>query len=214
MIKDRRQAGKLLAEKLVEILQGRKPIVLVIPRGGVVVGNEIAKRLDCTLDVAIAKKITPPDFPEYAVGAITADGAIYLNNNWQNLSNDPSFKNEINKKKIEVKRRLEEYRGSSNYNFDNKPVILVDDGIATGSTVFALLNWLFEKKVNEIILAVPVIPADTYEKMKKMVNSIVTLEIPTEFSAVSEFYENFGQVFERRAKSKHQCNTNTQKMVI
>ena len=194
MIKDRTQAGKLLAEKLVEVLQGRKPTLLGIPRGGVVVGNEIAKRLDCVLDIAIAKKITPPDYPEFAVGAITVDGTIYLDNNWKYLSSDPNFENEINKKKIEVKRRLEKYRGNLNYKFNNKPVILVDDGIATGSTVFALLNWLLEKKAKEIILAVPVIPVGTYEKMKKMVNSIITLEIPTEFFALSRFYENFSQV--------------------
>ena len=90
--------------------------------------------------------------------------------------------------------RLEEYRGSSEYDVSGKSVILVDDGIATGSTVFAILNWLEKQNIKEIILAIPIMPASTYEIMKQKVSSIVALETPEDFSAVGQFYRSFDQV--------------------
>jgi putative phosphoribosyl transferase len=194
VIKNRNEAGKKLAEKIFEMVKGDESTVLAIPRGGVVVGEEIAKKLGCSLDVIISKKITPPSSPEYAIGAITHDGTIYRGQNWDRFSQESKFEDEISKKKSEVKRRLEEYRGSADYKFDNKTVILVDDGIATGSTVFVLLKWLSERKVNRVILAIPVIPANTFEEMRPLVDAIVTLEIPVEFYAVGQFYEEFDQV--------------------
>lgn len=179
------------------MVKGEKTIILAIPRGGVVIGTEIAKKLRCPLDVIISKKITPPSSPEYAIGAITHDGIIYYGQNWDRFSQDPNFENEIEKKKSEVKRRLQEYRGSVDYKLDNKTVILVDDGIATGSTVFVLLKWLSKHKVRRIILAVPVIPLDTYEKIKPMVDAIVVIETPTEFYAVGQFYKEFEQVTDK-----------------
>jgi predicted phosphoribosyltransferase len=197
IIQNRKVAGQRLAEKIYKILKEEKPIVLAIPRGGVVVGEEIAKKLDCSLDVIISKKITPPSSPEYAIGAITHDGTIYYGQSWNNFSQEPNFDEEISKKKLEVKRRLEEYRGNANYKFNNKTVILVDDGIATGATVFVLLKWLSEKKVKHVILAVPVIPRNTYEEMKPLVDTIVALEIPVEFYAVGQFYKEFDQVSDK-----------------
>ena len=183
----------MLAEKL---HAGENAIVLAIPRGGVIVGYEIAKRLNCFLDIAISKKITPPKHSEYAIGAITHDGTTYQTQYWKMFANEPGFEEELEKKKKEVQRRLEEYRGSSKYQLENRTIILVDDGIATGSTVFAILNWLSKMQVKEIILAIPVIPADTYETLKNLVSEIVSIEIPIDFSAVGQFYEEFDQVNE------------------
>jgi len=197
LIKNRKEAGKRLADKLAGIVTGKESLILAIPRGGIIVGDEIAKKLRCPLDVIISKKITPPSSPEYAIGAITHDGTIYYSQHWDRFSQEPKFEDEIIKKKLEVKRRLEEYRGSANYKFDNKTVILVDDGIATGATVFVLLKWLSEKKVKRIILAVPVIPLNTYKEMKSLVDVIVTLEIPVEFYAVGQFYKEFDQVSDK-----------------
>lgn len=194
VLKNRNEAGKKLAEKILDIVEDNDVIVLAIPRGGVIVGKEIAKKIKCSLDVIISKKITPPSSPEYAIGAITHDGTIYQSQNWNMFSSEPNFENEINKKKLEVKRRLEEYRGNSDYNFDNKIVILVDDGIATGATVFAILKWLSDQNIRKIILAVPVIPIDTFKKMEPLVDSIITLEVPTEFYAVGQVYKEFDQV--------------------
>ena len=194
MIKNRTSAGKQLGKKLFEVVKESNSIVLAIPRGGVVVGLEIANMLNTTLDVIISKKITPPANPEYAIGAITHDGTVYVGPNWKSYSNEPNFDEELNKKKTEVKRRIEEYRGDANYQLNNKTVILVDDGIATGSTVFVILKWLLKLKTKRIILAVPVIPAHTYEEMSKLVDTIVALQIPIDFSAVGQFYEEFNQV--------------------
>ncbi len=199
MIKNRTKAGQLLAEKLEKYRENA--IVIAIPRGGVVIGDEIAKKLECTLDIVISKKITPPDSPEYAIGAITHDGTVFQGRNWEVYSRHPDFENELNKKKEEVQRRLENYRGSSDYKFDEKTVILVDDGIATGSTVFAILNWLKKNKVKKIVLAVPVMPPETFQNMKDFCDEIVSLEIPHDFAAVGQFYHEFLQVSDKEVIS-------------
>jgi len=194
MMHDRLHAGRLLAEKLITVIEGKNCLVLAIPRGGVIVGDEIARKLGFPLDIIISKKITPPDYPEYAVGAITYDGVLYYGHDWERYSNDPRFEDEINKKKMEVKRQIEAYRGNTDYNFDDKTIILVDDGIATGATVCAILQWLLQKQVREIILATPVIPFVTQEIIKQFGIQIIALETPMDFSSVGQFYRKFDQV--------------------
>jgi len=193
MIKDRVEAGQLLGDKLSKC-NLENPVVLAIPRGGVILGHEIAKKLGCELDVVISKKITPANNPEYAIGAITHDGTLYKGNYWDNYSSAENFADELTRKKQEVKRRLEEYRRTTEYDLEGKTIVLVDDGIATGSTVFAILNWLSKQKMEKVLLAIPVIPADTYEAIKDRVLDVVTLEIPTSFSSVGQFYSSFEQV--------------------
>lgn len=193
MIHDRLHAGRLLAEKLAPMIRGKECIVLAIPRGGVVVGDEIARILRLPLDVIIAKKITPPDYPEYAIGAITYDDVIYYGGEWERYSPDPKFAQELEKKRGEVARQILAYRGNTQYDFGDKTVILTDDGIATGSTVCAILKWLAEKKVN-VILATPVIPYVTQEILKQFGIQIVALEIPNEFTSVGQFYRKFDQI--------------------
>jgi len=199
MIKDRIEAGKLLGKRL-STLDIKEPIVLAIPRGGIIVGHEVAKVLNCKLDIVISKKITPPENPEYAIGAITYDGTIYEGEYWNKFTNYPNFDEELDRKKIEVKRRLEEYRGTADYNLKEKTIILVDDGIATGSTVFAILNWLNKQNVEKILLAIPVIPVSTHADIERKVSQIITLEIPIEFSAVGQFYKEFDQVSDQEVK--------------
>jgi predicted phosphoribosyltransferase len=194
MMHDRLHAGRLLAEKLVTIIKGKNCLILAIPRGGIIVGDEIARKLGYPLDIIISKKITPPDYPEYAVGAITYDGVLYYGHDWERYSNDPRFEAEINKKRMEVKRQIEAYRGNTDYNFDDKTIILVDDGIATGATVCAILQWLIQKQVKEIILATPVIPFVTQEIIKQFGIQIIALETPMDFSSVGQFYRKFDQV--------------------
>lgn len=196
MIKNRVEAGQLLAEKI-SLIEKDNFLVLAIPRGGVIVGHEIAKKIGCKLDIAISKKITPPDNPEFAIGAITHDGTLFQSDYWDNYIEYPNLTDEIEQKKIEVKRRLEEYRGNSEYDIDDKVIILVDDGIATGSTVFAILNWLKKQDVKKIILAIPVMPSGIYELMKQKISSIIALEIPENFSSVGQFYKTFDQVSDK-----------------
>jgi len=199
MIKDRVEAGQLLGDKLIKC-NLENPVILAIPRGGVILGHEIAKKLGCKLDVVISKKITPPENPEYAIGAITHDGTLYKSDYWDNYSSDKNFADELTRKKQEVKRRLEEYRKTTEYDLEGKTIVLVDDGIATGSTVFVILNWLSKQRTKKVLLAISVIPADTYEAIKPRVSNVVTLEIPTSFSSVGQFYSSFGQVSDDEVK--------------
>ncbi|MEM2160946.1 MAG: phosphoribosyltransferase family protein [Candidatus Nitrosotenuis sp.] len=193
-IHDRHHAGKLLAEKLAPLVKGQDCVVLAIPRGGVIVGDEIARALGLALDVIISKKITPPDYPEYAIGSITYDGVMYYGHDWERYSNEPGFQEEINKKKAEVARQIQAYRGHTDYDLENKTVLLVDDGIATGSTVYVILKWLAQKKTKQIILVTPVIPYTTHEIIKKFGIQIVAIDVPSEFSSVGQFYRKFDQV--------------------
>lgn len=191
---DRLHAGRLLSEMLAPLVKDKDCIILAIPRGGVIVGDEIARSLGLPLDVIISKKITPPDYPEYAIGSITYDGVMYYGHEWERYANDPRFEDEINKKKAEVTRQIQAYRGHTNYDLENKTIILVDDGIATGATVCAILKWLSQKKTKQVILATPVIPYTTHEIIKIFGTQIVAIEIPQEFNSVGQFYRKFDQV--------------------
>jgi len=197
---DRNEAGKLLSEKLAD-LKGENCLVLAIPRGGVVIGNQVALSLDCKLDVVISKKINPPNRPEYAIGAIMPDGTVHWNQDMSQYLEHPYFVNEINEKKNEAQRQLEQFRGNSTYDLKDKTVILTDDGIATGATVFVILKWLAKNNPKKIVVASPVIPTSTYEQLKKTSDKVIALLLPTEFYAVSEFYKKFDQVSEKEVES-------------
>lgn len=199
MLSNRSEAGKLLAEKLSH-LKGNEIAVLAIPRGGVVVGDEIAKALGCTLDVVISKKINPPGHPEYAIGAIMPDGTTHWNEDMSKFMQNPYLINEINEKKSQAQRNLLAFRQNEDYNLYNKTVILVDDGIATGSSVFVILKWLTKHNPKKTVVAAPVIPAQTYEEIKK-VSEVAALLFPSAFYAVSDYYEEFKQVSDEQVKS-------------
>ncbi len=198
MIEDRTDAGRRLAEKMRE-MDLQDPIVLAIPRGGVVVGDEIARTLGCSMDVVMSKKITPPDAPEYAIGAITGDGTIYQAPGWDRYRNHPQMPEEIERKRDEVARRVRFYRGGLDYRLENKDVILCDDGIATGSTVMAILRWLPASRPRRIILAIPVMPRDVFRSMREF--KIVSLETPSEFFSVGQFYRRFEQADDEQVVS-------------
>ena len=174
MFADRVDAGNKLAEK---ICPPSNPIVLAIPRGGVILGDILAKKLGCKLDVVISKKITPPNHPEYAIGAIMHDGMLYKSECWDRFCNDVGFVDELTQKQNEVKRRILNYRKNDKYELENRNVILVDDGIATGSTVFAILKWIKKQNPKKIMLTVPVMPYTTFEKIKPLVDEIIVLQL-------------------------------------
>ena len=195
MIRDRTDAGRRLAE----ILSGmnlRRPVVLAVPRGGVVVGAEIARALGCALDVVMSKKITPPGEPEYAIGAVTGDGTVYRSGGWDRFGDHPRMGEEIEGKKAEIARRVRSYRGSMEYDLEGRDVILCDDGIATGSTVMAILRWLPERRPRRVILAVPVMPRDAVGRIRA--SRVVVLETPSVFHSVGQFYGEFEQVDDSR----------------
>ena len=196
MFKDRVEAGKRLAEKLKKYKNKKEVIVLAVPRGGVIVGREVADFLGCPLDVCVTKKLGAPNQPELAVGAVGPGGVWVVDERIaQSTGADEKYlKRETEIKTEEIKRRMEEYRkGKKELNLKSRVVILVDDGIATGATMEAAAKWLRQKKVNKIALAVPVAPPDSIQKLKKLFDEVVCLETPWSFFAVGQFYDEFGQ---------------------
>lgn len=192
MYRDRHDAGRQLAEELVRFAD-EDAVVLGIPRGGVVVGGEIARRLDLPLDVVIASKIGAPHNPEYAVGAVDADGRVTPNPEaGYELAELEHLARPVRDK---VRRRIELYRGGEEpIDLEGATAIVVDDGIATGLTALAAVRYVRAQGVERIVLAVPVIAAGTVPVMRQHVDEIVAPEQPSHFYAVGQFYRNFAQV--------------------
>ncbi len=192
---DRVEAGKRLASAFGDFA-GKNAIVLAIPRGGVVVGYEIADELNLPLDVIIPRKIGAPDNPELAIGAMTEDGTIILDENLVSYLGVPReyVKQESARQKTEIERRLKVYRGTETYpNLKGRDVIVVDDGIATGSTMKAALASVKNKGARTVIVAVPVGPPSTIEELNKRADRVVCLYTPEYFQAIGQFYVNFDQ---------------------
>lgn len=194
MFKDRVDAAQKLAKKL-EWVKNEHPVILAIPRGGVVTGDVIAKTLGLSLDIVVSRKIGAPYNPELAIGAVMHDGSFFPNSD---LINALGISKEYIREKIseqleEIRHRLVKFRGRIDYDLKDKTVVLVDDGIATGATVFVALEWIKRQKPKEIVVAVPVGPRETIEKLSKMV-TVVVLHDPIAFGAVGEFYDSFDQV--------------------
>ena len=192
---NRVDAGKRLTSDL-ENLIGKNAIVLAIPRGGVVVGYEIAKAFNLPLDVIIPRKIGAPDNPELAIGAMTEDGTIILDKqlvSYLGVSQDYIVA-ASEQQKNEIERRLKLYRGNEPYpNLRGKDVIIVDDGIATGSTMKAALASVKNRGARTVIVAVPVGPPSTIDELKKQADKVICPYTPEYFQAIGQFYEDFDQ---------------------
>ena len=192
---DRIEAGKRLASALANFA-GKNAIVLAIPRGGVVVGYEIAKALNLPLDVIIPHKIGAPDNPELAIGAMTEDGTIILDDNlitYIGVQRD-YIKAESERQKHEIERRLKLYRQNEPYpSLKGLDVVIVDDGIATGSTMKAALASVKNRGASTVTVAVPVGPPSTIKELKKQADRVVCLYTPEYFQAIGQFYTDFNQ---------------------
>ncbi|HEY7082497.1 MAG TPA: phosphoribosyltransferase family protein [Nitrososphaeraceae archaeon] len=212
---DRTHAAKLLAEKLkgsinkifedgVDSQERRQQLLtLAIPRGGVITRDIISSALNVKLDIIVSKKIGAPYNPELAIGAIMHDGTFFPNVDIiQLLGISKEYINhQISIQKKEIERRLILFRGantSNRYEIDGKTIILVDDGIATGATVFACINWLKRQNPRDLILAVPVAPRDTIEKLQQQIDTVVVLYAPRLFASVGAFYQDFLQVSDEK----------------
>lgn len=188
---NRTEAGKLLSEKLLQY-KGTDAVVLAIPRGGVPVGYEIAKRLQLPLGILLSKKIGHPSNKEYAVGSVSLDSVI-VNERIQ-LPED-YIENEIVRLRELLLEKQLLYMGNENFpGVEGKNVIVVDDGIATGNTVLVSIAMLRKKNAKKIIIAVPVVPSDNVEVFQQKADEFVFLLAPYYFEAVGAFYEVFGQV--------------------
>ncbi|MEM3539274.1 MAG: phosphoribosyltransferase [Nitrososphaerales archaeon] len=196
MFKNRLEAGRILAEALLEY-KNKNTIVLAIPRGGVVVAYEVAKALNAPLDLIIPRKIGAPDQPELAIGAITEDGTTILNQDIiQNLKvSDEYIKAEVKRQIEEIKRRIKKYLGDKpRISIKGKIVILIDDGVATGATIRAAIASIRKREPALIVLAIPVGPKDTVRELRKYADKVICLITPEPFFAIGQFYENFDQI--------------------
>lgn len=192
---DRKEAGRLLADEL-EKYQDEDVIVYALPRGGVPLGVEIAKKLKAPLDLIISKKIGHPFNKEYAIGALAEEGEPILNQAERQGLNDMWLKGEVNRLRKEIKRRRETYLGPvATQSVEGKTAIIVDDGIATGFTMFVSIEELKKRKPKKIIVAIPVTPEDTANMLDEMVDEVVALERTSHYlGAVGAYYVNFNQV--------------------
>lgn len=195
MFSDRTAAGNQLGKKL-EFLKGQDPLILAIPRGGVVVADAIATVLDCKLDIIVSRKIGAPQNPELAIGAVLHDGSYFPNSEVVKMLQVPQSYIDLEKsiQMKEIERRLISYRGSMQYHLENKIVVIVDDGIATGATILVAALWVKKQKPKKVIIAVPVGSKDSIQKLKKIADEVVVLYAPDFFNAVGEFYKDFEQV--------------------
>lgn len=193
---DRADAGIKLADKLKEY-KSPNTIVLAIPRGGVMVGFEVARALDVPLDLVIPRKIGAPAEPELAIGAVAGSGEVRVldSNLVRYLGVSQSYiDEEVERQVKEIERRSRLYRGDKPLpDVSQKTVIVVDDGIATGSTMMAAVRWLKTRHPKKLVLAVPVAPPETVQKFIPEVDEIVVLETPQDFFAVGAWYRNFEQ---------------------
>jgi predicted phosphoribosyltransferase len=194
---DRKDAAKKLAKDLVQHKGAKDTIVVALPRGGVVLGRVVATELGLPLDIVVPRKIGHPGNEEYAIGAITETGDAIWNEEEKAAIDPTVLAQSIEKEKKEAERRLDTYRqGLPPRDFSGKTIIIIDDGIATGLTMFAAIKTVKTLGAARIIVAVPGGPADTIEKLKKdpHVGNVIALEVPSLFFAVGQLYEVFGQV--------------------
>jgi putative phosphoribosyl transferase len=193
IFKDRQDAGRRLSEALVEFKNNKQTLVLGLPRGGVPVAFEVAKALNLPLGILIVRKLGFPGQEELAMGAIDSYGGVFLNEEISQHVSQAAIDFEIERQKRKIRERLELY-GSRPLNLKNHSVILVDDGLATGASMMVAINTVKRLGVESILVAVPVAPSDTVERLRNQVNKIIVLETPENFAGVGQWYDKFTQV--------------------
>lgn len=194
--RDRGEAGEKLAGEIAKMYGGRKCVVFAIPRGGVVLGAIVAKKLNCPLDLVITRKIGHPTNPEYAVCVVAEDGHRMCNDLEAQQLEPKWLEREIDLERAEARRRRRTYLGDrSRIDLATKTAILVDDGIATGLTFEAAIMELRHLGPKKLVAAVPVVPEDSYRKLKLKVDDFIALSVETDFrGAVGSYYDYFPQV--------------------
>jgi len=196
--KDRADAGRKLADKIPPSLYfGGNNIILAIPRGGVIVGYEISRILKIPLDIIISRKIGAPHNPELAIGAVTEDGSFVKNIfliKTLNVS-EQHINNKIEEEKEEIKRRMEQYRGNKLLpDLKDKKVFIVDDGLATGFSMYACVIYVQKFLPKSINIVVPVASLCSTRLFKNQVDNLICPIITNQFGSVGQFYEDFNQV--------------------
>lgn len=189
------QSGRLLAAEL-QNFKDKSPIVLGIPRGGVIVAGEIASALDGDLDVMLTRKLGSPGNPELAIGAVAENGAAVVDETLvaYTSASQAYIDAEIKNQTLEIARRSGIFRMiQPKLPLGGRVVIITDDGVATGSTMLASLMAAHREKPAQLICALPVGPQDTIEKLAEFVDLLLCLRMPPQFAAVGQFYLEFEQ---------------------
>ncbi|MEM3669722.1 MAG: phosphoribosyltransferase [Nitrososphaerota archaeon] len=193
---DRIDAGEKLAIEI-ERQIGRPSLVLGIPRGGVIVGYVIAKKLHAELDVIVARKIGVPGNPELAVAAVAEGGELAIEEEVANIYgvSYEYIESQARKEVEEINRRLEKFRDKKRIlEIKDKEVIVVDDGLATGTTMIAALKSVRKKLPKRLIAAAPVASKEAVGRVRTIADDVVVLYVPEDFYAIGEFYRDFSQV--------------------
>jgi len=194
MFADRKDAGQKLARAL-ENYREQKPLVLAIPKGGVEIGYEVAKHLGCEFSILIARKLPFPDNPEAGFGAVAEDGSTFINNYAARGLSQHTIDRILKQQRREIKRRIAALRkGRPLPQIADRTVILIDDGIAMGSTMRAAVSLCKNKKAKKIVVASPVAGPSTAAELARIVDDVVVLEKPAFFQAVAQAYANWYDV--------------------
>ncbi len=200
---NRREAGTVLAAALERYKDRDDVVVLALPRGGVPVGYEVAKRLGAPLDVFVVRKLGVPGHRELAMGAIAPGGVRVVNPSivaWYGIS-QAAIEKTAHEELAELRRREEAYRGSREpLAVSGKTVILVDDGLATGSSMKAAIQALRELDPARIVVAVPTGAAETCGAMRRLAEDVVCARSPEDFHAVGDWYADFSQTTDREVR--------------
>lgn len=191
IFKDRRDAGVHLGRLLEKKYKGKNALVLGIPRGGIVVASEVAKMIHGQLSVVITKKLPHPSQEELAIGATAEDGSVYLTSYARGFSNE-IIQRVITAQSKEIQSRIRRFRnGKPLPEMSGRIVIVVDDGIATGSTIVPAIKLCKTRKAASIIVAAPVSGARYVSDIDALADEVVIVEQPDEFYAVGQVYEDF-----------------------
>jgi putative phosphoribosyl transferase len=193
---DRREAGRELAARLDEYRSRNDVVVLALPRGGVPVASEVAKALRAPLDIFLVRKLGLPMHPELAMGAIASGGVRVLNDDVVDWYKIPSSAIDAvaREEQIELERRERAYRnGRPALELHGRTVLLIDDGLATGSTMKAAVQAVRAHQPAKIVVAVPVGAPDTCREFESVADQIVCARTPEPFSAVGQWYRDFSQ---------------------
>lgn len=195
MFEDRVDAGERLAKALLDH-GGPDVVVLAIPRGGVIIGEVVARQLGAPLDVVVPRKIGAPGNPELGLGAVAPGVRVLDERMIRMLGVSPRYvEQEIAAQEREIARRLAAYRaGRAPADVAGKTAIVVDDGVATGGTAVAAVRWAKGQGASKVILAVPVAPGAALARLREEADQAVTLAAPEPFFAVGEWYRRFDQV--------------------
>lgn len=195
LFRNRTEAGRQLTEKL-RHFQHQDVVVLALPRGGVPIGFEVARALHAPLDVFVVRKLGAPGQEELAMGAIASGGVRVLNHDVvQTLAISQQQVDAVSAREtLELQRREKLYRGNrERVEVIGRTVILVDDGLATGSTMRAAVSALRRQKPNKVVVAVPVAARSTYAELQRAADEMVCLYTPLKFISVGQWYQDFSQ---------------------